>query len=134
MNGLDLKQEHGITVAKRRTSEQLLNAAGPYARLLLDLVSSAKLRGASDIHIEPNESGVALRFRIDGNLVLEKQIGLEHRESLILEAKRVFGLAIGVSGRPQDGRASLSEMRLDLRVSLLPTHFGEKVVMRPPES
>jgi type IV pilus assembly protein PilB len=130
VNGLDLKQEHGITVAKRRTSEQLLNAAGPYARLLLDLVGSAKLRGASDIHIEPNENGVALRLRIDGNLVLEKQIGLEHRESLILEAKRVFGLAIGVSGRPQDGRASLSDMRLDLRVSLLPTHFGEKVVMR----
>jgi type IV pilus assembly protein PilB len=130
VNGLDLSQEHGITVAKRRTSEQLLNADGPYARLLLDLVKAAKERGASDIHIEPNEFGVALRFRIDGNLVLEKRIGLEHRESLILEAKRVFGLAIGVSGRPQDGRASLSDMRLDLRVSLLPTHFGEKVVMR----
>lgn len=130
MNGLDLSQEHGITVAKRRTSEQLLNADGPYARLLLDLVKAAKQRGASDIHIEPNEFGVALRFRIDGSLVLEKRIGLEHRESLILEAKRVFGLAIGVSGRPQDGRASLSDLRLDLRVSLLPTHFGEKVVMR----
>lgn len=130
MNGLDLSQEHGITVAKRRTSEQLLNSDGPYSRLLLDLVKKAKAKGASDIHIEPNESGVDLRIRIDGNLVLEKRIGLEHRESLVLEAKRVFGLAIGVSGRPQDGRVSLSEMRLDLRVSLLPTHFGEKVVMR----
>ncbi|MBX9766212.1 MAG: Flp pilus assembly complex ATPase component TadA [Bdellovibrionales bacterium] len=130
MNSLDLQQQHGITVTKRRTSEQLLNDDGPYARLLLDLVKAAKGRGASDIHIEPNEFGIALRLRIDGNLVLEKRISLEHRESLILEAKRVFGLAIGVSGKPQDGRASLSEMRLDLRVSLLPTHFGEKIVMR----
>ena len=127
---VELKSEHGITVAKRRTSEDLLHEAGPYARLLLDLVLLAKGRNASDIHIEPNETGVALRMRVNGNLMLVKQVSLSHRESLILEVKRIFGLAIGVSGRPQDGRASFSNMKLDLRVSLLPTHFGEKVVMR----
>ncbi|MBX3032901.1 MAG: Flp pilus assembly complex ATPase component TadA [Bdellovibrionaceae bacterium] len=130
MSSLGLKQEHGITVAKRRTAEQLLHDEGPYARLLNDLVLSAKLRGASDIHIEPNEIGVALRIRVDGNLLLYKQVGTQHRESLTLEVKRIFGLSIGVSGRPQDGRAALPGIRLDLRVSLLPTHFGEKVVMR----
>lgn len=125
-----LQNEHGITVAKRRTVEQLLHDNGPYAQLLKEMVQMAKVRGASDIHIEPNECGVALRFRVDGNLCLYKQVDLQHRESLILEVKRIFGLAIGVSGKPQDGRASLPEYRLDLRVSLLPTHFGEKVVMR----
>lgn len=130
MNAMGVQQEHGITVAKRRTAEQLLHDEGPYARLLNELVSSAKVRGASDIHIEPNEQGVALRLRVDGNLSLYKQVGLQHRESLILEVKRIFGLAIGISGRPQDGRASLPTLRLDLRVSLLPTHFGEKIVMR----
>lgn len=130
MTSLKLQNEHGITVAKRRTAEQLLSDEGPYARLLRDLVVSAKDRGASDIHIEPTESGVDFRLRVDGNLSLYKTISLEHRESLILEVKRIFGLSIGISGRPQDGRASLSGMRLDLRVSLLPTHFGEKVVMR----
>lgn len=125
-----LRNEHGITVAKRRTAEQLLHDEGPYARLLNEMVQTAKLQGASDIHIEPNENGVAVRLRVDGNLRLYKQVDAQHRESLILEVKRIFGLAIGVSGRPQDGRASLPEYRLDLRVSLLPTHFGEKVVMR----
>lgn len=130
MSSLELEREHGITVAKRRTAAQLLQDEGPYARLLDELVTEAKRLGASDIHIEPNEVGVSLRLRVDGNLTLYKHVGLEHRESLILEVKRIFGLAIGTSGKPQDGRASLPEKRLDLRVSLLPTHFGEKVVMR----
>lgn len=125
-----LQREHGITIAKRRTAEQLLLDEGPYARLLNDLMFRAKEKGASDIHIEPNELGVSLRIRVDGNLSLYKHIGIEHRESLVLEVKRIFGLAIGISGRPQDGRASLPKKRLDLRVSLLPTHFGEKIVMR----
>lgn len=125
-----LEKEHGVSVAKRRTSEQLLLESGPYARLFHDLMKAAKARGASDVHIEPHESGVDLRLRVDGNLILEKQVELEHRESLILEAKRIFGLSIGVSGRPQDGRASMPSLRMDVRVSLLPTHFGEKIVMR----
>ncbi|MGE0525741.1 MAG: GspE/PulE family protein [Bdellovibrionales bacterium] len=130
MSSLGIQYEHGITLAKRRTAEQLLQDDGPYARLLNELVIVAKSRGASDIHIEPNENGVALRLRIDGNLSLYKQVGIQHRESLILEAKRIFGLAIGISGKPQDGRASLPDLQLDLRVNLLPTHFGEKIVMR----
>ena len=130
MTQIMLEQEHGVTIAKRRTSEQLLQESGPYARLLNDLMKAAKARGASDVHIEPHETGVDLRLRIDGNLSLERKVEIEHRESLILEAKRIFGLSIGVSGRPQDGRASIPSLRLDVRVSLLPTHFGEKIVMR----
>jgi len=125
-----LNSEHGVTIAKRRTSEQLLNDNGPYASLLRDLMATAKKRGASDVHIEPHERGVDLRLRIDGNLMLEKTVDVDHRESLILEAKRIFGLSIGISGRPQDGRASIASLKLDVRVSLLPTHFGEKIVMR----
>lgn len=130
MTSLSIQKEHGITLTKRRTAEDLLMDTGPYAQILNDLVMAAKTLGASDIHIEPNEFGVSMRLRVDGDLRLHKQIKLQHRESLILEVKRIFGLAIGVSGKPQDGRASLPDRRLDLRVSLLPTHFGEKVVMR----
>ena len=130
MTEILLNSEHGVTVAKRRTSEQLLQDCGPYASLLRDLMQTAKKRGASDVHIEPHERGVDLRLRIDGNLTLERTVEVEHRESLILEAKRIFGLSIGISGRPQDGRASISSLQLDVRVSLLPTHFGEKIVMR----
>lgn len=130
MTEILLNSEHGVTVAKRRTSEQLLEGGGPYASLLRDLMQTAKNRGASDVHIEPHEQGVDLRLRIDGNLMLERTVEVGHRESLILEAKRIFGLSIGISGRPQDGRASISSLKLDVRVSLLPTHFGEKIVMR----
>ncbi len=130
MTSLKLQNEHGITIAKRKTSEQLIADLGPYTTLLRDLVLEAKTSKASDIHIEPTEHGVDLRIRVDGELLLVKCVTLSHRESLLLEAKRIFGLAIGVSGRPQDGRISLPSLRLDLRVSLLPTHFGEKIVMR----
>lgn len=130
MNVIEMKREENLTIVKRKTAEELLHDDGPYTRLLSELVTTAKQKDASDIHIEPNDLGVALRLRINGNIFLYKQVGLQHRESLILEAKRVFGLAIGVSGRPQDGRASIPSLRLDLRVSLLPTHFGEKIVMR----
>ncbi len=130
MISANTENEHGLTVTKRRTAETLLNDEGPYAGLLKELVTVAKDKGASDIHIDPNELGVALRLRVDGSLLPYKQIDHQHRESLILEAKRIFGLSIGLSGKPQDGRASLPSMRLDLRVSLLPTYYGEKIVMR----
>jgi type II secretory ATPase GspE/PulE/Tfp pilus assembly ATPase PilB-like protein len=120
----------GISILKRRTAEQHLNDSGPYACLLKDLVMEAKDKKASDIHIEPTENGVEFRIRMDGTIYLYKSIEFIHRESLLLEAKRVFGLSIGVSGRPQDGRVSLSSLRLDLRVSLLPTQYGEKIVLR----
>lgn len=130
MMDLQLEQEHGVTVARRRTAEALLFGRGPYAQLLRELVEAAKKRRASDIHIEPNETGVDVRFRIDGNLLLYKRVAREHRESLLIEAKRVFGLSIGISGRPQDERVSFPGLKLDLRVSLLPTYFGETIVLR----
>ncbi|HEX7676335.1 MAG TPA: ATPase, T2SS/T4P/T4SS family, partial [Bdellovibrio sp.] len=103
---------------------------GPYAQLLHDLVVDAKEKRASDIHIEPQEAAVEFRLRIDGEITSYKTIGVEHKNSLILEVKRTFGLPIGISGRPQDSRVSFPHLMLDLRVSLLPTLFGEKVVMR----
>ena len=126
----EIRENHGITISRRRTAEDFLNDEGPYACLLKELIDVAKLKGASDIHIEPTANGVDLRIRVDGIISCLKKIALEHRESLILEAKRIFGLSIGVSGTPQDGRVSLPSVGLDLRVNLLPTHFGEKIVMR----
>ena len=123
-------REHGITISKKYNSEFLLVDPGPYARVLSDLVLAARDRGASDIHIEPTEAGVKFRIRVDGTIFPLKELSLQHRESLILEAKRVFGLSIGVSGKPQDGRISFPSLNLDLRVSLMPTHHGEKIVMR----
>lgn len=130
MSLIELRSESGITVTKRKTSEDFLFDVGPYAQALREVVETAKARRASDIHIEPTENSLDFRFRIDGMMTTFRTNPVEHRESLILEAKRVFGLAIGVCGRPQDARASFPSLRLDLRVSLLPTDFGEKIVLR----
>lgn len=119
-----------ITIEKRRTSQELLSDKGPFTSLLREVVVLAQKSGASDIHIEPVESGIEIRLRINGEMEVVRSASHEHRESVIFESKRLFGLAIGVSGKPQDGRVSLPEFNLDLRVSLLPTFYGEKLVMR----
>lgn len=121
---------HKFTIDRKRTAEELLRETGPYTTLLAETVDQAKRIKASDIHIEPTVQGIDIRLRVNGELELFRQATEEHRESLIFEAKRLFGLAIGVSGKPQDGRVSLPSISLDMRVSLIPTFYGEKIVMR----
>lgn len=105
--------------------------ASPYTALLFDAIAAAHKAGASDIHVEPFKDGVRLRFRILGDLVSPwKVLSSEHRQSFINEAKRALQLSIAVSGRPQDGRFSVPSLNLDLRVNLLPTLYGEKIVLR----
>ena len=130
MSDANTEMKHGLTIVKKKTNAELLLADSPYSSFLKDMVYSSKEKDVSDIHIEPTESSVQIRFRIDGSMRLYKTVSLEHRESLILEVKRIFGLAIGVSGKPQDSRVSFPDIKLDLRVNLLPTIYGEKVVMR----
>jgi type IV pilus assembly protein PilB len=125
-----MSHEPKLTIEKRRTSHELLNDSGPFTSLLREVVLFAKKSGASDIHIEPSEVGVEIRVRINGELETFRLVSIEHKVSVVFEAKRLFGLAIGVSGKPQDGRVALPELKLDLRVSLLPTFYGEKIVMR----
>lgn len=127
---LPLAPQAKLTIEKKRTLQELLSDLGPFTSLLREVVIFAKNLGASDVHIEPTESGIEIRVRINGELEVVREVSLEHRESVIFESKRLFGLAIGVSGKPQDGRVALPELNLDLRVSLLPTFYGEKIVMR----
>ena len=103
----------------------------PYAALYHDAVTSARRTGASDIHFEPTLAGVDIRFRVMGEMQAPwKRLGEEHRRPFLNEVKRQANLSIAISGRPQDGRASVQELKLDLRVNLLPTLHGEKVVLR----
>ncbi len=103
----------------------------PYYDLYFDAVRAAHEAGASDIHFEPTRDGVAIRFRIIGDMDLPwKVLGLDHRQGFFNEIKRLSGLIIAVSGRPQDGRVSFPNLKLDARVNLLPTLHGEKIVLR----
>ena len=107
-------------------------AEAPIVRLLGQIVEQAVHQRASDIHIEPLENQVRIRFRVDGVLheVMRHDIGLH--AALIARIKIVSGLDISEKRRPQDGRATsiVDRQEYDIRVSILPTVYGEKVVMR----
>lgn len=130
MSELHTENQHGVTVLKRRTSEELLFSNGPFATVLHDVLEKAHSMSASDIHIEPTADGIDFRIRVHGEMLTLLKLGEEFRSSLILEAKRIFNLPVGVSGEPRDSRASFPKLSLDVRVSLLPTYFGEKIVLR----
>ena len=87
---------------------------------------------ASDIHIEPYEKEVRIRYRIDGELSTVNLIGIESLPPLVARIKILAGLNIAEKRIPQDGRiiTKVDEKELDLRVSILPVVYGEKVVIR----
>lgn len=104
----------------------------PVARLLQSILKDAVQIRASDVHIEPGEKVLRLRFRVDG--VLQEQILPEVRiaAALISRLKLLAGLDISEKRLPQDGKFEhrLSDRSLDVRLSTLPTTFGESLVMR----
>jgi len=99
--------------------------------ITLIIASSVKSR-ASDIHIEAEESGIKVRFRIDGILVNVAEIDKKFWLRVVSRIKLLSGLKINIVGRPQDGRfvINLEKDKIDVRVSCLPTSYGESVVMR----
>lgn len=105
----------------------------PGASSLLDeIIRTAVDLRASDIHLEPREEYLRVRFRVDGLLQDGKTIHKAKQASLISRVKVLVNLDIAESRQPQDGRTNLKigKTSIDLRVSTLPTLHGEKVVMR----
>lgn len=109
----------------------------PVVRLVNVLLVDSLRRGASDIHIEPYEKDLRIRFRIDGLLYDVMHPPMRMRDALISRIKIMSKLDISEKRLPQDGRIKIKlkvdgggPRELDFRVSSLPTLFGEKVVMR----
>lgn len=104
----------------------------PVARIVGMIVETAVKLGASDIHLEPYEDSVRLRYRIDGVLEERRTFPKEMTESIVARIKVLSGLKIDEKRVPQDGRfkVQVGDSFTDLRVSTLPTVFGEKVVIR----
>jgi len=96
------------------------------------LLASAKNADASDIHIEAEEAEIIVRFRLDGILHIVAQLPKKQWEKIVSRIKILAGLKINVNTAPQDGRISIymKKDKLDIRVSTLPTAFGESIVMR----
>jgi type IV pilus assembly protein PilB len=108
----------------------------PVVRLVNVLLVDALRRGASDIHVEPYEKEMRIRFRIDGVLYDVMHPPLKLRDALISRLKIMSKLDISEKRLPQDGRIKIKvrvdtrTRELDFRISTLPTLFGEKVVLR----
>ena len=119
-NGLEIKQ-------LRQEVEK-----APIVRLVNNLISQAIVVGASDIHLEPFDKEFKVRYRLDGMLTEMEPIPVEKKAAVISRIKIMAELDIAERRRPQDGRIRVEgENRvIDIRVSTLPTDFGEKVVLR----
>jgi MSHA biogenesis protein MshE len=104
----------------------------PVVKLLQSVFEDAVGVGASDIHIEPQEKNLQIRFRIDGVLHIQTHADLKIAPALVLRLKLMCGLDIAEKRLPQDGRFHVKVRRnqIDVRLSTMPTQHGESVVMR----
>lgn len=114
----------------RSISEVIKEA--PIAKIVSTILEYAVKSRASDIHLEPQEDRVRVRYRIDGILYERLSLPLGVSEAVISRVKILSGMKIDEHRTPQDGRFNfkVADEEVDLRVSALPTVFGEKIVMR----
>lgn len=108
-------------------------AQAPIVRLVTSIISGAVSARASDIHIEPQESSVRVRYRIDGIMYEQMTVPRNHHAACISRLKILSGLDISERRRPQDGRfttAADTGEGYDVRLSIMPTVHGEKACMR----
>jgi type IV pilus assembly protein PilB len=121
-------EEEGPSEADLRSAVQ----DKPLVKLVDSIISDAIRMGASDIHFETYEKRIRVRFRIDGDLREMAPLPFKYRAAIVSRLKVMADLDISERRLPQDGRIKikLGERTVDLRVSVLPTIYGEKVVMR----
>jgi type IV pilus assembly protein PilB len=118
------------TVDAKEISEIIKEA--PIAKIVSTILEYAVTSRASDVHIEPQEDRVRVRYRIDGILYDRLSLPKSVQEALISRIKILSEMKIDEHRTPQDGRFNfkVENKEVDLRISVLPTTFGEKIVMR----
>ncbi|MFT3734151.1 MAG: GspE/PulE family protein [Rhodocyclaceae bacterium] len=115
------------TAAVESTAED-----APVVKLLQSIFEDAYQIKASDIHIEPQEFKLQIRFRIDGEMHMQTEVDSRVGPALVLRLKLMSGLDISEKRLPQDGRfnVKVKQQSVDIRLSTMPTQYGESVVMR----
>ena len=104
----------------------------PVTEVVTLLIASGMNSDASDIHVEAGESGIVVRFRLDGVLNVVATLPADLWPKVISRIKLLSALKLNITDRPQDGRFTifLTNDKIDVRVSTIPTAYGESVVMR----
>ena len=134
----EIESDEEVEVVEERDEEVSLAALqaqvedAPVVKLINGILTDAVLRGASDIHIEPYEKEIRVRYRIDGVLHEVMKPPLKLKTALTSRIKILADLNIAERRVPQDGRIKLKikDRVIDFRVSTLPVIFGEKIVLR----
>lgn len=118
--------------AMQEMQAELMHKSTPAMRLVSQTISSAVGKQASDIHIEPQSGDTAVRIRVDGMLRDLIRVPRSLQSSVVSRIKILADMDIAERRAPQDGRfmVKFGGSKIDLRVSTLPTQYGEKVVMR----
>lgn len=121
-----------LALNERSQDDDVTNLDSPIVRLVNQLLSNAVVQKASDIHIDPHETKVVIRYRVDGVLRTERVLPRHMQSVLTARIKIMANLDITEHRIPQDGRIkfNLDFHPIDLRISTLPTVYGEKIVMR----
>lgn len=122
MRNLQLQGKHNILQGYRNKS--------PVADFIDCLLENAYKLQASDIHLEPQEKYLQIRYRIDGKLILIYKASNKINNFLISYLKLISNLDIAEKRLPQDGKFIFSAQNIDIRISTIPVLFGEKVVLR----
>ncbi len=112
------------------------NSNAPIVALVRSVLEQAVRSRCSDIHFDAAEKHIRLRYRIDGDLVEQMEYDISLMPALSTRIKIMGGMDIAEKRKPQDGRISftLDRMDYDVRVSMLPSYYGEKIVMRVANS
>ncbi len=128
------KNSSSVTKNKGKEDKEKENikADAPITKVVATILRYAVEGGASDVHIEPSTDKTRVRFRMDGKLHTSLQLPSKAHPAIVTRIKILSKMRLDEKRKPQDGRfsATVSNRRIDFRVSTFPTQFGEKVVMR----
>ena len=122
----------GESTKKTKESLEHIEEDAPVTKIVATILRYAVDGKASDIHIEPSRTKVGVRFRVDGELQKSLELPKNVHMAVVARVKILSSMRLDERRRPQDGRfsATFDDRKIDFRVSVLPTSYGEKVVMR----
>ena len=132
LEAADLYQQTMATIVDTTSTSDMDTGDSPIITIVNSLLEQAAKMKASDIHIEPFDTVMKIRYRVDGALVARPSFPISMHSAIIARLKVMGGMDISEKRIPQDGRITfmVEGIEYDIRVSMLPTVYGEKCVMR----
>ncbi len=129
---LDSEIDSTVKTIQNEKEIEHIEEDAPVTKIVATTLRYAVDGGASDIHIEPTETKIIVRFRVDGELATSLELPINVHLAMVARVKILSSMRLDERRKPQDGRfsATFDGRKIDFRVSILPTSHGEKVVMR----